>query len=460
MRSLFHSCRTCLCLGLAVVLVQSCAVQTCAAYSVLTHEQIVDLVWKDNLVPLLKKRFPAATDDDVQKAHAFAYGGSLIQDMGYYPFGNKYFSDLTHYVRSGDFIVNVIKESSDLNEYAFALGALAHYSSDNCGHPTVNQAVGLEFPKLRKKYGSVVTYEDDPKAHIRTEFGFDVTQVAKNRYTSDRYHDFIGFEISKPLLERAFQDTYGIPLNEVLTNEDLAFGTFRRAISEVIPEMTRVALIARRSEIVKETPNFRARQFRYYLSRTSYQREWGKGYRRPGFGTRVLGFFLRFVPKVGPFKALDFKIPTQKTEDLYVASVDLTVEDYKTLLHETENGTLRLTNTDFDTGKDTRAGEYAMTDKAYAHLLQQLAQRNFDQISPDLRSNILAFYSNPDSPLATKKNPKAWQQTQGELEKLRALPDTLPAGKTTSQVTPQDDEPAALFEPDSADPVLQLLASD
>jgi hypothetical protein len=404
-------------------------VQTCAAYSVLTHEQIVDLVWKDNLVPLLKKRFPAATDDDVQKAHAFAYGGSLIQDIGYYPFGNKYFSDLTHYVRSGDFIVNVIKESSDLNEYAFALGALAHYSSDNCGHPTVNQAVGLEFPKLRKKYGSVVTYEDDPKAHIRTEFGFDVTQVAKNRYTSDRYHDFIGFEISKPLLERAFQDTYDIPLNEVLTNEDLAFGTFRRAISEVIPEMTRVALIARRSEIVKDTPNFRARQFRYYLSRTSYQKEWGKGYRRPGFGTRVLGFFLRFVPKVGPFKALDFKIPTQKTEDLYVASVDLTVEDYKTLLHETENGTLRLPNTDFDTGKDTRAGEYAMTDKAYAHLLQQLAQRNFDQISPDLRSNILAFYSNPDSPLATKKNPKAWQQTQGELEKLRALPNTLPAEK-------------------------------
>jgi hypothetical protein len=432
MRRLFHSCRTCLCLGLAVVLLQSCAVQTCAAYSVLTHEEIVDLVWKDNLVPLLKKRFPTATDDDVKKAHAFAYGGSLIQDMGYYPFGNKYFSDLTHYVRSGDFIVNVIKESSDLNEYAFALGALAHYSSDNCGHPTVNQAVGLEFPKLRKKYGSVVTYEDDPKAHIRTEFGFDVTQVAKNRYTSDRYHDFIGFEISQPVLERGFQDTYGIPLNEVLTKEDLAFGTFRRAISEVIPEMTRVALIARRSEIVKETPNFRARQFRYYLSRTSYQKEWGKGYRRPGFGTRVLGFFLRFVPKVGPFKALAFKIPTQKTEDLYIASVDLTVENYKTLLHETEDGTLRLTNTDFDTGKDTHAGEYALTDKAYAHLLDQLVKRNFDQISPDLRNNILSFYSNPDAPLATKKNPKAWQQTQDELEKLRALPDTLPAEKTTS----------------------------
>ena len=209
MKRLLNSWRAALGLGLAVLLVQGCMVETCAAYSVLTHEQVVDLVWKDNIIPLLKKRYAAATDDDLKKAHAFAYGGSVMQDMGYYPFGNKYFSDLTHYVRSGDFIVNMINEASDLNEYAFALGALAHYSADNCGHPTVNKAVGIEFPKLRKKYGDVVTYEDNPKAHIRTEFGFDVTQVAKNRYTSDRYHDFIGFEIAKPVLERAFQDTYG-----------------------------------------------------------------------------------------------------------------------------------------------------------------------------------------------------------------------------------------------------------
>src|SRR6266566_227672 len=289
----------------------------CGAYSVLTHEQVVDLLWKDDIEPLLTKRFPTANSDDLRKAHAFAYGGSLVQDMGYYPFGNKFFSDLTHYVRSGDFIVNLINESSDLNEYAFALGALAHYSADNMGHPTVNAAVGLEFPKLHKKFGDSVTYADDPKAHIRTEFGFDVTQVAKNRYTSDRYHDFIGFEISKPLLERAFQDTYGIPLSEVIANEDLAIGTFRRSISHILPEMTRVALLAREKELVAETPNFNSRKFRYNLSRASYQREWGKGYRRPGFFTRLLAFFLKFMPKVGPFKAVDFKIPTRKTEDLY-----------------------------------------------------------------------------------------------------------------------------------------------
>lgn len=273
-RSLSHFCRVSL--GFILLCYFSA---TSVAYSVLTHEEIVDLVWKDNIRPLLLKRFPMATDNDLKRAHAFAYGGSLIQDMGYYPFGNKYFSDLTHYVRSGDFIVNLLNESTDLNEYAFALGALAHYSSDNIGHPTVNRSVALEFPKLQKKFGDEVTYEDDPKAHIRTEFGFDMAQVAKNRYTSDRFHDFIGFEVDKPVLERAFQDTYGIPLNEVLTKEDLAIGTFRRAISQIVPEMTRVALIAREKEIVADTPNVNIREFRYYLSRASYQKEWGKGVR-------------------------------------------------------------------------------------------------------------------------------------------------------------------------------------
>ncbi|MHB8214497.1 MAG: zinc dependent phospholipase C family protein [Candidatus Sulfotelmatobacter sp.] len=441
MKELLHYWRAVIWLGLVVVLLLGCIVPTCAAYSVLTHEEVVDLVWKDNLLPMLKKRFPSATDDDLKKAHAFAYGGSLIQDMGYYPFGSKYFSDLTHYVRSGDFIVNLINEASDLDEYAFALGALAHYSADNCGHPTVNQAVGIEFPNLRKKYGDVVTYEDNPKAHIRTEFGFDVTQVAKNRYTSDRYHDFIGFEIAKPALERAFQDTYNIPLSDVLTKEDLAFGTFRRAISQIIPEMTRVALISRHSEIVKETPNIKAREFRYYLSRTSYQKEWGKGYRRPGFGTRLLAFFLRFMPKVGPFKALDFKIPTHKTEDLYIASVVLTVENYKKLLTETSTGKLQLTNTDFDTGHDTHAGEYALTDKAYAHLLDQLAEHNFDKMTPELRNNLLAFYSDPGAPNATKKKPKAWEKTQEEVEKLRALPEPPPVEpKVTSEISLDPDQ--------------------
>jgi hypothetical protein len=434
MKHILDSLRLVVSFAMAIVVLATCGVEPCAAYSVLTHEEVVDLAWKDNFLPLLKKRFPTATDDDLKKAHAFAYGGSVMQDMGYYPFGNKYFSDLTHYVRSGDFVVNLLREASNIDEYAFALGALAHYSADNCGHPTINQAVGIEFPKLRKKYGNEVTYEDSPKDHIRTEFGFDVAQVAKNRYTSERYHDFIGFEIAEPVLERAFLDTYGIPLSDVIKDEDLAFGTFRRAISKVIPEMTRVALVTHRKEIVADTPNFRERQFRYYLSRTNYQKEWGRSYQRPGFGTRVLAFFFRFVPKIGPFKALDFKIPTKQTEGLYIGSVDRTMENYTKLLQEAGAGRVQLANTDFDTGHDTRAGEYGLTDKTYARLLDQLAGHNFDQITPDLRANILAFYSDPGAPNATKKKPADWQKTESEVERLRALPETAPAVKTTSEI--------------------------
>jgi Zinc dependent phospholipase C len=389
-------------------------------YSILTHEEIVDLVWKDQLRPLLLERFPDASEEDLKEAHAYAYGGSVIQDMGYYPFGNKFFSDLVHYVRSGDFVLALIRDSTDLNEYAFALGSLAHYASDNSGHPTINHVVAVTFPKLRAKYGDEVTYADNPKAHIRTEFGFDMVQVAKNRYTSDNYHDFIGFKVSKPLLENAFAETYGLQLQDVLHNEDLAIGTFRRAMSTVIPEMTRVALLSRRKEIVQDTPNFNEKEFLYHLSRAKYQKEWGNGYRKPGFGTRMLAFFLKVVPKVGPFKAVAFNIPSTQTEDMYIKSVNKTVDDYGALLHDQRAGQLKIADLDFDTGRESRAGEYFLADKTYARLLNDLAKHNFDEASPDLRRNILSFYANPTAAATTKTSAKAWKTTQEELDRLKA----------------------------------------
>jgi hypothetical protein len=407
-------------------------------YSVLSHEEIIDLVWKDQLRPMLKERFPEATDDDLKQAHAYAYGGSVVQDMGYYPFGNKYFSDLVHYVRTGDFVAALIENSSDVNEYAFALGALAHYASDNSGHPTINRVVAITFPKLRNKYGPEVTYVDNPTAHIRTEFGFDMVQVAKNRYTSDNFHDFIGFNISKPVLERAFLQTYNLQLSDVMHNEDLAIGTFRRAISKIIPDMTRVALLSRRKEIVHDTPNFNEKQFLYHLSRAQYQKEWGNGYRKPRFGTRVLAFFLKIVPKVGPFKAVAFKIPTTQTEDMYIKSINTTVDDYAALLREQNGSQLKLADLDFDTGRPTRAGEYLLADKTYAHLLDDLAKHNFDQTSPELRQNILAFYGDPNAQIATKKNAKAWKTTQQELDRLKAS-NPGRSGDTAATVAPMQE---------------------
>lgn len=396
--------------------------QLSEAYSVLTHEQIVDLVWKDHLLPMIEARYPGLTPDQIREAHAYAYGGSLIQDMGYYPFGNKYFSNLTHYVRSGDFVACMVQEANTADEYAFALGALAHYASDNAGHPAINRAVAMEFPQLRRKYGDVVTYEDSPKSHIRAEFGFDMTEVAKNHYTSDAFHDFIGFEVSQSLLERVFPKVYGIEFKDVIHNEDLAIGTFRRAVSQVIPKMTQVAMLARTKDIVPDRPDPAKKKYLYYLSRADYEREWGRNYHRPGFGTRVLAFFLKIIPKRGPFSALNFKVPPQPAEDFFVKSIDRSVQDYAQFLSEAQKGTLHLEDKDFDTGHETRPGEYALADETYARLVGNLAKDQFKDVSPELRENIVAYYSNPDAPLATKRHPKKWKKLQADLEQLKAAP--------------------------------------
>jgi hypothetical protein len=391
------------------------------AYSVLTHEEIVDLLWSDEIRPLLLKRYPGLTEEQITEAHAYAYGGAVIQDLGYYPFGSTEFSDLVHYVRSGDFVRELLLESQDANEYAFALGALSHYASDIAGHPAVNQAVAIEYPKLRAKYGNSVRYAQDKTAHLKTEFGFDTVQVAKNRYASQQYHDFIGFQVAKPLLERAFPLVYGVQLKEVLTHEDMAVGSYRFAVSRMIPEMTQVALQTHKKELMHETPNFAKKKFLYRLSRSDYEKQWGKDYVKPGVGTRILSTFLRYMPKVGPFKGLAFNNPTPQTEDLYFKSINTTVDQYRVFLEQVRNDSLVLPNCDLDSGQATKAAEYSLTDDAYAKLLARLSERKFDLTSPDLRDNILQFYSDPAAAIETKRDAVRWQNVLTALEQLKSV---------------------------------------
>jgi hypothetical protein len=390
------------------------------AYSVLTHEEIVDLLWTDQIQPLLLTRYPGLSEEQLKEAHAYAYGGAVIQDLGYYPFGSREFSDLVHYVRSGDFVLELLLESQDVNEYAFALGALSHYASDIAGHPAVNQSVAIEYPKLRAKYGASVRYAQDKTAHLKTEFGFDTVQVAKNRYASQQYHDFIGFQVSKPLLERVFPVVYGMQLKDVLTHEDLAVGSYRFAVNELIPQMTRVALQTHKKELMRETPDFAKKKFLYRLSRSDYEKQWGKDYVKPGIGSRILATLLRYMPKVGPFKGLAFNNPTPKTEDLYFKSINTTVDQYRAFLEEVRNGTLVLPNCDLDSGEPTKPAEYSLTDDAYAKLLGQLSDRKFDLTSPELRANILQYYSDPAAAIATKKDPVRWQVVLTDLDQIKA----------------------------------------
>jgi hypothetical protein len=402
-----------------------------SGYSVLTHEEIVDLLWTDGIRPLLLKRYPESSEEQLSEAHGYAYGGAVIQDLGYYPFGSAEFSNLTHYVRSGDFVRELRLQSQDVNEYAFALGALSHYASDVAGHPAVNQAVAIHYPQLRAKYGKSIRYAQDKTAHLKTEFGFDMVQVAKNRYASEKYHDFIGFKVSKSLLERVFPITYGVELKDVLPRADLAIGSYRFAISRLIPEMTQVALKTHKKDMMKELPTLARKKFLYRLSRSDYERNWGKDYMKPGFGIRFLAAILRFMPKFGPFKALAFNNPTPEMEELYFKSINTTVDQYRAFLEDVRMDSLLPPNRDLDDGKMTKPGEYSLADDTYAKLLARLSKKKFDRTTMELRDDILRFYADLSISIDTKRDKARWQGVLTGLDQLKLMtPD--PALATAS----------------------------
>jgi len=388
------------------------------AYGVLSHEEIVDICWESDIRPALVKRFPTATDAELKQAHAYAYGGSVIQDVGYYPFGSHEFTNYLHYVRSGDFVASMLRDANNLNDYAFALGALSHYAADSWGHPAVNAGVGAEYPNLRAKYGPIVTYEEDHEAHLETEFSFDVVQVAKHRYLSQQYHDFIGFKVPQDLIARSFLDTYGVKSSEFLKTGGLAIGTYRFGVSRVIPEMTQVAIVSRQIDLPAEKNDPARQQFLYHLSRADYEREFGNDYRGPGTFARILGFLLHhLIPRFGPFKALGFKDPTSATEDEYFKSLDNVVSEYKNLVHQVERGDYKIPNRNLDVGDLTRAGKYDLADQGYDDLVRRLAKDKFAHLTPDLKANILAYFASgsPRDKLGRHK----WKETKKALAELK-----------------------------------------
>ena len=401
-----------------------CAPREAAAYSVLAHEANIDALWETSLRPLLARRFPRATRDEITRARAWAYGGAVIQDLGYYPFGSHFFSNLVHYVRSGDFVEALLRESRDVNDYAFALGAVAHYAADNVGHPeAVNRAVALMYPKLRAQYGDSVTYADSPSSHVIVEFSFDVVQAASGAYVSDMYQSFIGFQVAKPVLERAFLATYGMEMNEVFLTEDLAIGSYRHAISQTIPEITRIAWRDKREEIQKLNPGAAAQKFVFNLSAQEYDKAYGTDYQKPGLMARFLAFLYRLLPKIGPLKPLQFKAPTKEAEALFLASFKDTTERYRAALDAVGRGRLDLPNTNFDTGRPSAHGDYTLADDTYAELLDRLTGHRLASVPEPLRKNIAAFYAAAPDRMSSRKERKRTAKIKEMLAALKTTGD-------------------------------------
>jgi hypothetical protein len=378
----------------AVLLLSSPA--PASAYSVLAHESAIDVAWEHELLPLLRQRFPRATDAELERARSFAYGGSVIQDLGYYPFGNKFFSNLLHYARSGDFVESLLRNAETVDELAFALGALAHYVNDITGHPhAVNKSVPLTFPKLRARFGNDITYVQAPKQHVIVEFSFDVAQAARGRYSFTQYRTMLDFQVATPLLERAFRETYGLETRDVFGDQDRAISTYRYAVSQLIPALTAAAWRDKRDEILAISPQATRENVVFVYRPLDYEERYGAGYQKPARFARFLALVYRLVPKVGPLKPLAFKAPTPEVDKLFEESIAQSHARFQTLLRQLRNGRLDLANTNFDTGDATHIHAYELADETYAEWLEQLAKRDFAGVTPQVRRILDDFYAGP-----------------------------------------------------------------
>jgi hypothetical protein len=419
---------------LLLLLLLSVLARPAAAYSVLTHQAVIDSTWETCLVPLLHQHYPGATTGEMDEAKSYAYGGAIIQDMGYYPLGAEFFTDLTHYVRSGDFVRNLLDLARNRNEYAFALGALSHYVADNIGHPEgTNLIMPTVYPSLQAKYGAVVTYEKAPHRHTELEFSFDVVQVAAGRYRTQEYHKFIGFRVSKPVLERAFQQTYGLELGQVLFNIDVGIASFRFAVNQLLPAAARAAWHSQRKKIRQVSPRARRREYLYKTNKRKFEQEFGTEYEKPGFGARLMAKIINLLPKIGPLRTYAFKLPSAEGEAVFRKSYRAVLRGYCTLTHQQPKDTLAsvplVPDTSLDTGQPTRPGSYNLADETYAEWLRELYQHHFENVPAAAKQHLLAYYAD-GIPVATPEEEEEddrretrteHRETEEALKALRTL---------------------------------------
>ncbi len=372
-----------------------------SGFAILSHEAIIDAAWEKTLKPLLKLKYPSSTEDQLKESQAYLYGGALMPDIGYYPFGSIQFTNLVHYVRTGDFINAALDEAQNLNEYAFALGLMCHYTADRYGHAEgTNLAVAVLFPKAKEKYGKSVSYEQSPSKHIRTEFGFDVLQTAKGNYDSKAQHDFIGFKVSQPVLERAFLKTYGLDLKETFKSLPIAIETFRFAVKQLIPELTKDAWKVRKSIITKINPLAEQAKYTQKIDRKSYNKEFGKPQLKSSFLSLVIGI----LPKIGPLSGLKFKEPNGEAEKLFDNSFNSILSHYTSSVKKLETENTKMENINYDTGAKTKPGEYKIADKSYYKLLKKQKRKKFENADSALKENLLAFYTSPEIKNVYKNN--------------------------------------------------------
>ena len=380
-------------LGPALALLLFASAPTANAFSVLAHQAVIDRTWDESIVPALRERHPDVTPEDLQRARAYAYGGSHIADLGYFPFGSRLFTDLVHYVRTGDFVAALLDEAQTVDEHAFALGAASHWVTDSVGHSqATNRVVPILDPELRHEHGDEVTYAEDGTAHMSAEFRFDVLQLSRSRQSPDLFQHAVAFEVAKPVLERAVKRTYGVELEELFIDVDVAIATYRWGFRQLMQEATGIAWSLYEDDIHRTDPGATRDTFVASMSREDFEKQFGDSYRQAGYFTRILSWFTEPLPEVGPLEDLPYEPLPPEARDRFVTALDHAVREYADLVARSKSGQLELEDRNLDTGRPTRLGEYPPADEAWAELVETLDEEGLDAVPGDVRTAIVRHY--------------------------------------------------------------------
>ncbi len=418
-----------------------------AAYSLLTHEQLIDLTWQDSIVPLLLSSYPNLTAAELDRARAYAYGGCVIQDIGYYPFGDQFFSDLTHYVRTGDFVLALFRNAHNANELAFAVGALSHYMGDSYGHSqATNRAVALQFPKLAKRYGPSVNYAEGKHQHIQAEFAFDIDQIAKHRLAPLGYLRHIGIKVPVHQVALAYYETYGLTegFDGNRGRQFINVGAYDMATRKLIPRIAYSITVLQHNHEPAEPDTPDAAEIEKESAAAATLYGWAAYRKKASVETHLIAALIWVLPKLGPLAMVAVKGPTPAAEADYMHSMVSSTSSLRARLArftpaagrrrpsagatgptatlEALNPQHPLPNRDLDTGQVVKPGGYSLTDATYAKLLHRLTRRPAKPIPPGIKSDVEAYYSDPNAPITTKKDRNDWAQVQADLKTLATMP--------------------------------------
>ena len=366
------------------------------AFSVTAHQGVVDQAWGLTLVPLIRQRFPNATDRELTEAHAYARGGSISPILVLSARESFVFrpAALRSHRRFRQPSVNWGQLSGRI---CVRLGMLGHYEAPAGIRKRPIFRCPSSIPSSSRNTATPSPMRTHPRAptnSIRCAAG------RSSQRNTDLFEHSIDFKVPRDALERAFAETYGLQLNDLFDNYDIAIYTYRWGFRTIINEGTGIAWALYRKDIESNEPGVTSKEFVREISRGDFERQFGKAFLEPGYLPRFVGFLGTLVPDVGPLKRLPFKPLPDSVQKLYFRAYRHASERY---VHEVAAicaNKAWLENINLDTGRADKSGEYAPADEAWVDLLELHDKSHFANVRDDLASDFRAHFRDRNASLA------------------------------------------------------------